>query len=263
MRIFPKKSLGQNFLTDKNIIGKILKALELKPSDSVLEIGSGKGDITSLIAPCVGKLYAVEIDKRLLPELSDKVCGFSNVTIINNDILKVDIESLLSNKDCKLKVFGNIPYYISSPIIEHLLNFRLAISEIFIMLQKELAERIAASPGSKEYSSFSCFVQYYALPEVLFHVKKGSFRPAPKVDSSLLYLKIRNTPLVYVKDEVEFFNFMRKAFSQRRKTLRNSLGDKFGKVEVAAILERKGLNINVRPEELSLQDFADLFSRLS
>ncbi|MFA5311001.1 MAG: 16S rRNA (adenine(1518)-N(6)/adenine(1519)-N(6))-dimethyltransferase RsmA [Candidatus Omnitrophota bacterium] len=255
MRINPKKSLGQNFLADKNIVKKIIEALSLSPSDTVLEIGSGKGEITSLIASRVYKVYALELDARLKDILEERLKGYDNARVIIQDILKLDLAKLLAPKE-KIKVFGNIPYYISSPIIEYLIRHRGRIERAFITVQKEFAKRVVASPGSKDYGSLSFFVQYYCLPEIIFHINRGCFYPVPKVDSSLLSLAFRAQPAVYVKDEELLFRLIRSAFNQRRKTLRNSLK---GIAETGEI----GAFLNQRPEDLSLEDFANLANRIS
>ncbi len=253
----PKKSLGQNFLVDPNIRRKIIEVLELRPSDIILEIGAGKGELTGLIAPKVDKIYALEIDRRLYPLLTEhfKVCN--NVSIINQDILKFDLAKI-SNEDNKIKVFGNIPYYISSPIIEHLIKYRAGISEVFITVQKEFAKRVVAGAKDEAYGSFSCFVQYYAIPKIVFEIKRGCFYPTPKVDSCLLKLRFRDVPAVSVEDEEALFKVIRAAFNQRRKTLRNSLKGKVPLKNLECFFFKNKLNSNVRPEELSLEDFASL-----
>ncbi|MDD5027448.1 MAG: 16S rRNA (adenine(1518)-N(6)/adenine(1519)-N(6))-dimethyltransferase RsmA, partial [Candidatus Omnitrophica bacterium] len=226
MRIQPKKSLGQNFLIDQNIRNKIIASLDLKKNDVVLEIGSGKGELTQVIAQRANKVFGLEIDKRLYNFLTSEFAGTGpNTEIINKDILKLDLTKFLKENKIKgrIKVFGNIPYYISSPIIEHLLKFRDRIEAIFITVQKEFAARVAALPGGKAYGSFSCFTQYYTCPRIIFNIGRNCFKPAPKVDSSFLELKIRKEPAVCVKDEVLFFKIIRGALNQRRKTLRNSL----------------------------------------
>ena len=258
MRIQPKKSLGQNFLVDRNIRNKIIASLDLRPDDIVLEIGSGKGELTKAIAGQVKKVYAIEIDKRLLETLTGAVSSINNVRIINEDILKFDFSEFFTENKIKgrLKVFGNIPYYISSPIIERLLDFHEKISSVFITVQKEFAKRVVAIPGNKDYGSFSCFVQYYALPRIIFDISRNCFKPSPKVDSSFLELKIRKIPEFILKDEKLFFKVIRSAFNQRRKVLTNSL---FGVVTPEALrffFQKSGLNPLVRPERLGLKDFA-------
>ncbi len=258
MRISPKKSLGQNFLIDQNIRNKIVAALDLKPDDVIVEIGSGKGELTQSIARLVNKVYAIEIDKRLLGALTETVSSFGNVRIINEDVLKFDLAGLIAEDriNGKMKIFGNIPYYISSPIIERLLNFREKISAIFITVQKEFAKRVVAFPGNKDYGSFSCFVQYYALPRIIFEISRNCFKPSPKVDSSFLELRIRDIPAVSVKDKELFFTIIRSSFNQRRKILGNSLFEVVTPEALQVFFQKSGLNPRARPETLGLKDFA-------
>lgn len=261
MRIKPKKSLGQNFLIDENIRRKIIACLELKPSDIVLEIGSGRGELTALIAQRTAKLYALEIDNELCIQLKSNLKGYSNAVIINKDILEFNLKkhfSRLGYKNSRIKVFGNIPYYICSPIIEHLLKYREKIESIFITVQREFARRITASPGSKEYGAFSCFVQYYTQAKIVLNIKKTCFFPKPKVDSSLLRLSVRLNPSVHLKDEGLFFKIIRAAFNQRRKILRNSLKEIIPPGKLEEFFEKYGIDSKIRPEDLSLEDFAHL-----
>jgi 16S rRNA (adenine1518-N6/adenine1519-N6)-dimethyltransferase len=258
MFIKPKKSLGQNFLFDPNIQRKIVSACNLSAEDIVLEIGAGKGDLTQQLAKSVKKVYALEIDRRLFPVLEEKFNSYSNCQLLKGSVLEFDIEKFLRSNSIKqkIKVIGNIPYYISSPIIERLIRYRADIDTAFMTVQKEFGRRVIALPGSKEYGSFSCFVQYYAESKIIFEIKKGSFNPSPKVDSCFLSLKFRMSPPFEVKDEKIFFKLIRTAFNQRRKTLRNSLA---GLVELDLLekfLDQGGINRNVRPEDLSLADFA-------
>ncbi len=250
--------MGQNFLVDKNIQRKILNACGFKDSDTVLEIGSGRGELTTLIAQGVNKIFALELDPCLCKDLAANLKDFTNAEIIRQDILKFDLKKYFCSVKQKLKVFGNIPYYISSPIIEHLIKFRDKISDIFITVQKEFALRMIAHPDSKEYGSFSLFTQYYTEPGIVFAIKKNSFYPAPKVDSVLLNIKIRQNPAVKVKDEKLFFKITRGAFNLRRKTLRNSLLGIVSAQNLERFFDRYNISCNIRPEALSLQDFANL-----
>lgn len=258
MHIQAKKSLGQNFLIDQNIRDKIISSLDLKPTDTILEIGSGKGELTGLIGRKAGMVFALEIDSRLEKVLTESLSANKNIRVINQDILKLDLAGFIEENRIKgkIKVFGNIPYYISSPIIERLLGFRQYLSEIFITVQKEFSARVAASPGNKDYGSFSCFVQYYCRPKVLFHISRNCFKPSPKVDSSFLRLEIREAPAVAVKDENLFFKIVRTAFNQRRKTLRNSLRGLVSEDSLDRFFEESGIDIKVRAERLNLTDFA-------
>lgn len=264
MHIKPKKSLGQNFLIDKNIQQKIIRACGLTNGDIVLEIGAGFGDFTALLAACVKKVYALEIDQRLYPGLEQNLSAYDNCKVIKSDILKFEINKFLQEEKIKqkIKVIGNIPYYISSPIIERLIDYRDNISEVFMTVQKEFGRRVCAGPGSKEYGSFSCFAQYYACCRILFEINKRCFKPVPKVDSSFLSLKFRDKPLVKAGDEAALFKLIRAAFNQRRKTLRNSLEGLAKPQELERILESAGINRNVRPEDLSLEQLAILSNAL-
>jgi len=255
MRVKPKKSLGQNFLIDGNILKKLIACYGLKKTDRVLEIGAGLGALTKLLAQKCAFVYALEVDRSLCALLSQNVEGYANIEIINRDILKFDLDGYPGLKN-KIKVVGNIPYYITTPIIEYLFNFKDKIESVFLTVQKEFGKRIAAGPGSKEYGSFSVFVQYYAAPEIHFFIKRGSFFPRPKVDSCLVELKLRQKPQVYVKDEGLFFRIVRAAFNQRRKVLKNSLNGIVGGKTLDRFFEESGVNKNARPENLSLVNFA-------
>ncbi len=258
----PKKSLGQNFLIDKNIQKKIISACALNPKDIVLEIGSGRGELTGLLAQYALRVFALEIDSGLCAVLKTNVSKYPNVKIINKDILKFDLARYFEKERNKIKILGNIPYYISSPIIEHLLKFRDKIDSIFITVQKEFAKRIAAFPGSKDYGSFSCFTQYYTIPKIMFYIKKTSFLPVPNVDSCFLRLDIRKAPAVETKDEPFLFKLIRAAFNKRRKTLRNSLSDIISKEKLGLFFSSYMIDPNIRPEDLSLHDFASLSNSL-
>ncbi len=257
MHLKPKKRLGQNFLFDKNIQRKIIAACELKPSDTVLEIGAGYGELTQLIADKVNKVYALEIDSELCKILKDNFKECRNLTIINQDILKFNFKRYFRNTD-KIKVVGNIPYYITTPIIEQLINFRDKIDAIFITVQKEFARRMAAQAGSDDYGSFSCFAQYYTQPKIIFVIKKTCFSPMPKVDSCFLRLEIRPKPAQGLRNERLFFKIIRTAFNHRRKTLRNSLRGIISAQKLERFFAKYSLNSNIRPEALALKDFANL-----
>ncbi len=261
MHVKPKKSLGQNFLTDKNIQRKIIAAYNLNNSERVLEIGAGYGEMTRLIAEDCAFVYAVEIDKKLCSLLHENTKRYSNIEIINQDILKIDFKARFGGIDSKITVVGNIPYYITTPIIDYLFKYRNKIKNIFLTVQKEFARRITASPGSKEYGSFSCFVNYYSIPKIVFTIKKNSFTPAPKVDSCLIELKVREEPPVKVNDEELFFKLIRASFNKRRKTLRNSLEGIVSPDKLREFFAENNIDNNIRPERLSLADFARLLSK--
>jgi len=257
----PKKRFGQNFLIDKNIQEKIIEACELSRDDFVLEIGAGNGELTRLIAPRARSVSAIEIDWNLCKILKGCLESYKNVEIVNQDVLEFDFKKYfqkIMNLRQKIKVIGNIPYYITTPIIERLIEFKSGIDAVFITVQKEFALRLAACPGSKDYGSLSCFAQYYTLPEIVLTIKKTCFRPVPKVDSCLLKLKIREMPAVDVGDENLFFSIIRSAFNKRRKTLRNSLKDIVPEEKLKTFFEKYNINPKIRPEELALSDFADL-----
>lgn len=249
MHFKAKKKLGQHFLLDQNIQRKIISSLGLSGSDIILEIGSGRGALTKLLCEKAGLVYAVEIDAELCSRLKEEFKSAPNLEIIHADFLKFDPLPIF--KKGRIKVIGNIPYYISSPIIERLLQFSKKISAIFLTLQKEFALRIIARPGSKAYGALSCFVQYYTRPEILFFISRNCFRPAPKVDSAFSCLTPKLELLLPRKEEAIFFKIVRAAFSQRRKTLRNSLKNI---VPLEALIP----HAHKRAEELSLQDFMSI-----
>ncbi len=254
----PKKRLGQNFLVDKNVQGKILKCLELKGEEIVLEIGAGRGELTVEVAKKARAVYALEIDAELCRILRNLGQRHPNIKVIQKDILTFDLDRHFSRLKSKIKVVGNIPYYISSPLIEHLLRFREKTESIFITVQKEFAERMVATAGSKAYASLSCFVQTYTHPEILFTIKKGSFFPVPKVDSSFMRLRMRIPPLVGPENEKFYFQIIRTAFNQRRKTLRNSLAGLVPQEALERFFSISSIDRNIRPERLTPQDFLKL-----
>lgn len=256
MHIKPKKSLGQNFLIDRNIQNKIIENIDLDPADTILEIGPGEGAITGLLCRNAAKVFAVEIDRSLCALLTSKFAAVQNLSVINADFLKFDLRSLPPGN--KLKVIGNIPYYITSPIVEHLLFYRERITDIYLTVQKEFANRMAADPGSKVYGSFSCFVQYYTQPEILFLIKKNSFHPPPKVDSCFMRMKLREEPAVKVKNEAMLFKIIRTAFGQRRKTMKNGLEELIPNRQLEQFFRQYDIDPRIRAEDLALQDFANL-----
>jgi 16S rRNA (adenine1518-N6/adenine1519-N6)-dimethyltransferase len=261
MRLQPKKRLGQNFLIDKNIRNKIIDSLELMSGDTVVEIGPGKGELTRLIAESVNCVLAIEIDRNLASILKEELKEFSNVRIITADFLKTELWELISidkGSSGKLKVFGNIPYYITTPIIARLIKYRRKIRAAFLTVQKEFAQRIIAAPGTGDYGSFSCFVQYYTEPEIIFLIKKNSFFPVPKVDSAFLRLNFKQELPLKARQEQALFKVTRAAFNQRRKTLRNSLAGIISEVKLNKFFNKYGLDTRIRPQDLSLQDFINL-----
>jgi len=264
-----RKSLGQNFLVDLNIIKKILDSAELTPADLVLEIGPGLGALTAQAAQNAGKVLAVEVDRGLLPVLAETLAGAGDVEVIEGDALKTNFDLLVEEKTGglfgqgaqKYKLIANLPYYITSPLLMHLLMNRFNFSMAIIMVQLEVAERLAALPGAKQYGSLSVAVQYFTESKILFKVPRTVFFPAPDVDSAVVRLTKRAFPAVPVRSEETFFKVVRAAFGQRRKTLLNSLdGSGLGpdKASWLNILERCGVDASRRGETLTLAEFASL-----
>lgn len=265
-----KKSFGQNFLTDTNILQKIVDTAEIDKHVNVIEIGPGIGALTEFLAENAAEVMAFEIDERLMPILADTLQEFENVKIINEDILKSDLQARIkefSNPELPIKVVANLPYYITTPILMHLIESRIPFSEFVVMMQREVADRISAQPNSKSYGSLSIAVQYYMTAKVAFIVPRTVFVPAPNVDSAILKMTRRDKPAVEVKDEPFFFKVSKASFTHRRKTLWNNLTSCFGKsdeiktrLEIA--LNNAALSPNVRGEALDLQEFARLSDSL-
>lgn len=259
----PKKRLGQNFLIDKNVRDNILQALPLTSESVVVEIGAGFGVMTFLLAERCDRLYAVEKDAGIC-RIMEPLFREKGIDLINADILKTDLSGLVGRQ--RGIIFGNIPYYISTPIMEKMIEQRQCVKAVYIVIQEELASRIASAPGSKQYGSISCFIQFYTAPRKLFKIKKNSFYPAPKVDSCLLELKMLSEPSVRVKDKDLMFRIIRKAFSQRRKKAVNPLSDgafpSMVREEWVALFHRCGLDPSSRAEALSLADYARLSDEL-
>ncbi|WP_277294519.1 16S rRNA (adenine(1518)-N(6)/adenine(1519)-N(6))-dimethyltransferase RsmA [Streptococcus hyointestinalis] len=265
-----KKSFGQNFLTDTNILQKIVDTAELDKEVNVIEIGPGIGALTEFLAENAAEVMAFEIDDRLVPILADTLRDFDNVTVINEDILKADLQAHsqnFKNPELPIKVVANLPYYITTPILMHLIESKIPFSEFVVMMQKEVADRISAQPNTKAYGSLSIAVQYYMTAKVAFVVPRTVFVPAPNVDSAILKMVRRSEPLVAVKDEDFFFKVARLSFVHRRKTLWNNLTGTFGKSEevkerLTRALEQADIKPSVRGEALSIADFARLSDAL-
>ena len=255
---YPKKRLGQNFLRDDNIVNKIISHCQLKKSDSVIEIGSGLGALTEKICKASGKVYAVEIDRDLCQILDSSLSACKNLEILNLDFLKINFQKFKK----KFKIIGNLPFYITTPIISHIISQRQFLDSIFITVQKELAQRAVAGPGNKQYGAFSCFVQFYTEPKILFNIKRGCFWPRPEVDASFIRLQIRNKPVVEVGDEKLFLRLIRTAFNQRRKTVLNSLQKIIPKDKLLLLLNDLNISATSRAENLSLEDFARIEKRI-
>jgi len=251
-----KKHLGQNFLFDPLILDNIIQASGLSGEDTVVEIGPGPGRLTRKLAEIVKRLIAIELDPELYERLKGDFIAYSNVEIIHADALKFPFETI-----GKFKVVANIPYYITTPIIFRLLEAREYLQSITLTTQKELAERIAAEPGGKDYGVLTIMIQYFAQAELMFIIPKEAFRPVPKVDSAVVHMKILERPSVMVRDEKMFFRLVRTAFSQRRKTLSNSL--KGISDNIKDVLLQSGIDPQRRPETLSLEEFARLSDFLS
>ena len=265
-----KKSFGQNFLTDTNILQKIVDTAEIDKNVNVIEIGPGIGAVTEFLAENAAEVMAFEIDDRLVPILADTLRDFDNVTVVNQDILKVDLAQYIAefkNPDLPIKVVANLPYYITTPILMHLIESGIPFSEFVVMMQKEVADRISAQPNTKAYGSLSIAVQYYMTAKVAFIVPRTVFVPAPNVDSAILKMVRREQPAVEVQDEKFFFKVTKASFVHRRKTLWNNLTSYFGKSEevktkLERALEKADLVANVRGEALDLAAFARLSDAL-
>ena len=256
------KKRGQNFLVDKKYPDKIINCCDITKNDSVLEIGPGLGALTEPLSLKCKKLIAVESDRKLCSFLKEHFSDYKTVEIVCADILKYDIRYTIYDIRTKLKVIGNLPYYITSPIIIYLINNRKYIEFAFITVQKEVAERLVSPPGRKSYGSLSCFVQFYTRPEILVSIPKGAFYPRPAVESALVKLKFLKKPSVEIKDESLFFKIVNAAFNKRRKTILNALHTSgifdVNKEKLSKILSNSGIEPNRRGETLSLEEFAHL-----
>ncbi|KLK30990.1 16S rRNA (adenine(1518)-N(6)/adenine(1519)-N(6))-dimethyltransferase RsmA [Streptococcus agalactiae] len=265
-----KKSFGQNFLTDTNILQKIVDTAEIDKGVNVIEIGPGIGALTEFLAENAAEVMAFEIDDRLIPILADTLARFDNVQVVNQDILKADLQTQIQafkNPDLPIKVVANLPYYITTPILMHLIEGKIPFAEFVVMMQREVADRISAMPNTKAYGSLSIAVQYYMTAKVSFIVPRTVFVPAPNVDSAILKMVRRDQLVVSVQDEDFFFRVSKVAFVHRRKTLWNNLTSHFGKSEDTKAKLEKALEIakikpSIRGEALSIPDFASLADAL-
>ena len=269
--VFQKK-FGQNFLIDPRVLDKIITAAGVTKDDMVLEIGPGIGTMTQYLAEAARQVVAVEIDQNLIPILGETLKDYDNVTVINEDILKVDIKELAQqyNGGRPIKVVANLPYYITTPIIMGLFESNVPIDNITVMVQKEVADRMQVGPGSKDYGALSLAVQYYAKPDIVANVPPNCFIPRPKVGSAVIRLTRYEQPPVAVRDQELMFRLIRASFNQRRKTLQNGLNNsleiRFSKEQIVEAIERSGLSPSVRGEALTLEQFArlaDCFSDLN
>lgn len=265
----PKKSLGQNFLTDEAVLAEIVAAADITPDSCVFEIGPGMGALTRVLAASAGRVAAVEIDTSILPVLKKNTCEFSNITVINQDVLKADLPALMTELfgDRPVKVIANLPYYITTPIIMKLLEEPLPVTSIVIMIQREVARRLAAIPGTKDYGAITPVVQYKARVTPICDVPPEAFEPAPKVWSSVIRLDLRDRPPVEVIDETHFFHVIRAAFAQRRKTFVNSAGSYaplgLSREDIKKVLQKLNFSENIRGEILNIEQFAQISNELS
>ncbi|AUT04975.1 16S rRNA (adenine(1518)-N(6)/adenine(1519)-N(6))-dimethyltransferase [Streptococcus parauberis] len=265
-----KKSFGQNFLTDTNILQKIVDTAEIDRNVNVIEIGPGIGALTEFIAENAAEVMAFEIDDRLIPILKDTLRDFDNVQLVNQDILKADLETQIKafkNPELPIKVVANLPYYITTPILMHLIDSKIPFQEFVVMMQREVADRISAEPNTKAYGSLSIAVQYYMDAKVAFIVPRTVFVPAPNVDSAILKMTRRDQPLVAVQDEDFLFRVSKASFVHRRKTLWNNLTSHFGKTEeikanLTKALEISEISPSIRGEALSIEQFGKLADAL-
>ena len=264
-----QKKFGQNFLIDTHVLDKIIRAAEITKDDYVLEIGPGIGTMTQYLANAARKVTAVEIDKSLITILADTLQEYDNVSVINEDVLKVDIAKLAQeeNGGRPIKVVANLPYYITTPIIMGLFESHVPVKSITVMVQKEVADRMQVGPGTKDYGALSLAVQYYARPYIVANVPPNCFMPRPKVGSAVIRLERYEEPPVQVEDEHLMFRIIRASFNQRRKTLVNGLVNSpeisFGKEEIISAIEKLGKGSSVRGEALTLKEFAALSNFMS
>ena len=259
-----QKKFGQNFLIDTHVLDKIISAAEITKDDLVVEIGPGIGTMTQYLACAAREVVAIEIDKMLIPILQDTLSAYDNVTIINEDVLKVDLNKLAEEKNGgrPVKVVANLPYYITTPIIMGLFENHVPIHSITIMVQKEVADRMRMGPGTKDYGALSLAVQYYAEPYLVANVPQNCFMPRPKIGSAVIKLTVHEKPPVTVRDEKLMFKLIRASFNQRRKTLANGLNNSpelhYSKEQIAEAIERLEVSPSVRGEALTLEQFAKL-----
>ncbi len=259
-----QKKFGQNFLIDTRVLDRIIESAEITKEDCILEIGPGIGTMTQYLAENAREVVAVEIDKNLIPILEDTLSEYDNVTVINDDILKVDINKIVEEKNAgkPIKVVANLPYYITTPIIMGLFESHVPLQSITIMVQKEVADRMQVGPGTKDYGALSLAVQYYAKPEIVANVPPNCFMPRPNVGSAVIRLTRYDAPPVQVNDEKHMFALVRASFNQRRKTLVNGLTNApelgLSKEKVTEVLEALGWSPTIRGEALTLEQFAQL-----
>ncbi len=265
--ISANKDLGQNFLIDDNVIENIVESAEINEKDFVIEIGPGLGTLTSRLVEKAGKVIAIELDKKMLQILNDRFALYDNFSLINEDVLKVDLNNLIQQENTQnytVKIVANLPYYITTPIVMKLLEEKLNIDSITVMVQKEVADRLTETPGGKNTGAITYCVYYYAEPKEVLTVPNTSFVPEPKVDSEVIKLNIRKEPPVDLVDEKMFFKVVKASFMQRRKTLLNGLSNSgiASKEKLREILQELNLSENVRGESLSIEQFAKIANKL-
>ncbi len=260
------KGLGQNFLINPSVCPRMAEMSGAGEKVGVIEIGPGIGVLTNELCKLAEKVVAIEIDKRLIPVLSETLSDYDNVKVINEDVLKIDLNKLIEEEfnGMKVVVCANLPYYITSPIIMKLLEENLPIEAITVMVQKETAQRMCAEVGTRQSGAVTVAVNYYSKPEILFNVSAGSFMPAPKVDSAVIKLNVFDKPAVQVQDSKMFFKVVKSAFGQRRKTLPNSLSSGLGisKLEINNLLSECGISLTARAEQLKLEDFKNIADKI-
>lgn len=260
------KSLGQNFLVNPVVCPKMARMSGIDKDTGVIEIGPGIGVLTKELAMNANKVVAIELDERLPAVLAETLQEFDNVEVINADILKIDLAALIEEKfkGLKVAVCANLPYYITSPVIMHLLESKLPIESITVMIQKEVADRLCAEPGSRDAGAITVSVNYFGCAKKLFDVSRGSFMPAPNVDSAVIKIFVKKQPDVFVSDEKKFFKMVKAAFSMRRKTALNAIsaGMSIPKDEVSKAIEESGLDLNIRAEKMTLEQLATLCENL-
>lgn len=256
------KKLGQNFLINEEIINQIIEKADVNKNDTIIEIGPGLGSLTAKLLENANKVIAIELDSNMSNILKERFCLYDNFELIEKDVLKVDLNEIVEKYD-SVKVVANLPYYITTPIIMKLLEERLKLKSITVMVQKEVGERFCAVPNSKEYGAITISINYYTKPEIIIDVPKENFEPMPEVDSCVIKLDVRNVPPVELKNEKDFFNLIKAGFSQRRKTINNSLASMgISKEKIKNVLEKLGIDSKLRAENLTMEQFADISNNM-
>lgn len=256
------KKLGQNFLINEEIINEIVEKADVQKNDVIIEIGPGLGSLTAKLLENAKKVIAIELDPNMSKILKERFSLYDNFELIENDVLKVNLQAIISEYE-SVKVVANLPYYITTPIIMKLLEDKLKLKSITVMVQKEVGERFCAKPNSKEYGAITISINYYTKPEIIIDVPKDNFEPMPEVDSCVIKLDVRNVPPVELKNEKDFFNLIKAGFSQRRKTINNSLASMgISKEKIKNVLEKLGIDSKLRAENLTMEQFADISNNM-